>query len=428
MAQTLAPEVASVPVPEPKPEPMPEPKTQQQVNEEFAKSKDFDSPADYVGSVAEESGYKKEGTYGGITYYKNGNKQISYKADTGSWQLKAGGTLFATGKNLAGLSDTLGDMETQHPTVETPPPAAPKPPPQATTAPAPASVPINTGNFKQDAKTIAGKNGFDYKQGNDTYNYFMRPDGTKISVNHKTGDWKIQGPAGTSKGTGIGSLQQKVESLPKGGASAPAASAPTFATAPQAKATPTGSFSVSTHGVPLPHALPSAVQSSLKAYTGSSYRPINDALRTGKNPGSTTGQHIAQIQKAFATVPPLKQEVKVGRKLKFPGLMEMCKLAGLDHPDQLQPGHVIVDKGFVSTSHSDVWSGDVKMNIVLPPGAKAIHLKPISNYKHEDETLLPNNTKFKIKKVETNPYPNASTPGHSNFGKKHWILNVEVVV
>ena len=405
-------------------------KTQKEQNEELAEKSGFVSVSEAVEKIAQNVGLKKEGIFDGIEYYKKDNKKISFKPDTQSWQIKVDDKLFAEGESLEGLMDFASKMKEQHPTPPKPAIAAPTPPPVAPITPAPMSVPINTGNFKTDAKTVAAKNGFSYKIGNETYNYFVNPNGSKISVNHKTGDWKYQTAAGgKASGKGIEKLQYAVEQMVKQESNMPSASAPQFASAPQPKAQVSGSFEFSTYGVPLPHALPQSHKSSLKTYTGGTYSSINYALRTGaKDVGNSVKRHILNMQKAFATVPPLQKEVKVGRKINFDGLQKMCKLAGLSHPDQLQPGHVIVDNGFVSTSHSDVWSGDVKMNITLPPGSKAIYVEPISNHPHEDETILPSGTKFKVSKVEATPYLHADIQGHRNYGKKSYLLYLEVVI
>ena len=152
--------------------------------------------------------------------------------------------------------------------------------------------------------------------------------------------------------------------------------------------------------MPLPHALPETIKASLKAYTGLSYKSINKALRGFGLAGAATQQHIIRIQKAFATTPPIQKTIQVKRGINRIALDNMAKQAGLAGADALLPGHIIQDKGFVSTSSGEGFSARVKLHITVPAGGKAIDVKPISKYSHENEILLPNGTKFKINEIK----------------------------
>lgn len=70
----------------------------------------------------------------------------------------------------------------------------------------------------------------------------------------------------------------------------------------------------------------------------------------------------------------------------------------LDKYKSAKPGDSIIDKGFVSTSSypSSAFGGNVRLEIVVPKGARAISLKPISNYSHEEEVLLDRGGSFRV--------------------------------
>ena len=155
-------------------------------------------------------------------------------------------------------------------------------------------------------------------------------------------------------------------------------------------------------GIPHTDHLPATIKSSITTYTGSSYKGINGALR---NPSvgtpAATMRHIQNIQKAFKLSPPTKQQTVVKRGFDFDGLKGMAAAAGLASIDQMTVGMTLQDLGFVSTTHHEKASfGDIKTEITVPVGAKALHIAPISLHKGENETLLPNGSKFVIESID----------------------------
>jgi len=348
-------------------------------------------------------GYPKSSKHGDVTYFKDGQGgQVSFHDTEKTWQHKVNGVLVSSGKGPIDLVDHVFGHSLS-------PKQAPKPSTTASAASPPdIPTPNTSAEYKGAVKTLSAKHGFKYKIGNDTYNYFVKPDGSKISINHKEGSWKLELPSGTKyKGKSLNDLQGKLAGTSSTvSLQGQTKTAHTSAPSPSlgtAKLESNPSFS--THGVPLPHALPSAIQTSLKKYTGSHYSSMNSALRNGTVASSSHQKDILNMQKAFALLPGVKTEVKVGRKISFEALQTMVQKAGLSGGvNAISPGHILHDDGFMSTSHSDAWSGAVKFHITLPVGAKAIYVKPISNHPGEDETVLASGTRLKVTKVDKTPY------------------------
>jgi len=64
-----------------------------------------------VATLSEAAGLKKEGEFGGVTYFKNDNTKVSYKPDTKSWQVKTDGELVAQGNgDMADLEAALAKI------------------------------------------------------------------------------------------------------------------------------------------------------------------------------------------------------------------------------------------------------------------------------------------------------------------------------
>jgi len=75
----------------PKPEPEPEPKKIANTVENFKK-------------IAEELGYKYEGKYNGVEYYKVGNQKLSYSPEAETWAYKEGGSTINIGNELSKMA------------------------------------------------------------------------------------------------------------------------------------------------------------------------------------------------------------------------------------------------------------------------------------------------------------------------------------
>ena len=173
-------------------------------------------------------------------------------------------------------------------------------------------------------------------------------------------------------------------------------------------------------GVPHTDHLSSILKASITKYTGSSYRGMNGALRNDlKGAGEDTLRNIKNIQKAFALSPPVKKETVVKRGFDFDGLKGMADAAGLASIDEMAVGMTLLDKGFVSTTHHEKASfGSIKTEIIVPVGAKALHIAPISLHKGENETLLPSGSKFLIESIDKH-----AITGHISSLRLRMVVN-----
>ena len=128
---------------------------------------------------------------------------------------------------------------------------------------------------------------------------------------------------------------------------------------------------------------------ALRDYTGMYYREINRILRTGEAASKLTQQRIDRMTDLFRQAPPISEPLRVFRGVKphhFP-------------TDDI--GTVKTYRGFTSTSlHRRVAEGFSEgmpvLEILIPPGATALYLKPVSDYPKEFELLLPHNAKYVI--------------------------------
>jgi hypothetical protein len=134
-------------------------------------------------------------------------------------------------------------------------------------------------------------------------------------------------------------------------------------------------------------------QSSITAYTGSSYHQMNDALRNDTVESSYYESNIKSAQ-AGLLKGSLKKPVTVYRGMYASGdnLKKIISMMNVG------VGQTFTDKAFVSTSINDgkTFHGNVKLKIVLPEGTKGAYVKPISTHPDEYEYLLPHSTKFKV--------------------------------
>lgn len=257
-----------------------------------------------------------------------------------------------------------------------------------------------------------------------TYNGidYYKANGKKISYKPETDTWlSMDGSGVKAQGEGLKTLLAHLKDNPAGAATAntnTASPKPTPQTASHSTTTatakayghhiPAEKFSYSKHGIADDKALPPRVKESITAYKGSSYKSINNALRfhdsfDPSEVSPTTMAHILNLQRAFAQVAPSKKTVTVGRKVDIEALKTMAKDAGLKDLSDLKAGMTLRDTGIVSTSHSaSVWNGNVKFEIDLPKGSKAIDISETAKLNQsEQEVLLPPNSKFVIKEVNT---------------------------
>lgn len=278
--------------------------------------------AETVAIAAEASGYNKEGTYSGITYYKDGKgKKVSYKEDTDTWMVKDGQKVVASGSGAMDLQSWLYS--------------------NLGSAPQPSSAPG------------AGK-----------------PTSAATTTN--------EADTGTKSAKGYGDRMSPDK------------------------------FQHASSGIANEKALPKQIQESIKAYKGAQYRTINNAMRYNESFDAAaitpqTMAHILNLQRAFQMVAPSTKEATVGRKIGVAALKSMVKDAGIGDLSNLKAGDILRDPGIVSTSHSEsVWSGDVRFEIKLPKGSKAIDIsETIKLHQGEQEVILGPDSKLKISEVKS---------------------------
>lgn len=134
---------------------------------------------------------------------------------------------------------------------------------------------------------------------------------------------------------------------------------------------------------------------SLTAYTSSDYMIINQSLRGQGNFVSEEQRYIdskvSGLDKSFKNAPTVPENLVVYREM------------GSGIIDDLKPGDMFQDKGFVSTTIKSTlnWGGGTKLEVRVPKGTKGIYVAPISEFKSEKELLLNRGTKFRI--VEKTP-------------------------
>lgn len=136
--------------------------------------------------------------------------------------------------------------------------------------------------------------------------------------------------------------------------------------------------------------LPPEQATAIYHYTGGGSGPINQFLRFGTG-GDTNAKLAGNAVKAMkAASHDLPSGLKLSRR--YPGSITGLKV-----------GEVIAEKGILSTSTDETeWSGDVQFQITTGPGCKGLSVAKYSNYQHEDEILLPPNTRLLVTKIVSN--------------------------
>lgn len=258
---------------------------------------------------------------------------------------------------------------------------------------------------------------------------YYKNDAAKLKASYDPGmkTWQVKNPDGSIEiGSDINKLAEKLKVDPdqakkaaaeasakqaaekaKNEAAAKKAAAELHSTLNAAlyghKAAVQGKHEFSSKGAANEKALAPALRNSINAYTGSTYKQINKAMRFAVDASqvdASTMAHVFNLQQAFRAVPPSTQDIKVGRKVGIEALKTMARDAGVAHLDDLSPGLVLRDSGIVSTSHSaSVWSGNVKFDVNIPKGSKVIDLSESMN-KGEQELLLPPGSGLKITSVK----------------------------
>lgn len=133
-------------------------------------------------------------------------------------------------------------------------------------------------------------------------------------------------------------------------------------------------------------------------YTGSAYGPMNSKLRGQPSYGDyDTGTLIKNMDAALEKS-TVGKDVVVGRRLSLHKELQHL----LDtHPEKLV-GTVYTDKGFMSTTSSSfgVTGSTIALAISVKKEAKGLYVDSISQFKGEQELILPRDSKFLVTKVE----------------------------
>ena len=149
---------------------------------------------------------------------------------------------------------------------------------------------------------------------------------------------------------------------------------------------------------------------STQRYTGSAYYEVNRFLR------GQTSQAEGEAQPIIDRLDDMFN--KPGARTKANGVV--YRGLGSDDPirnalieGKLKVGTVFSDKAFVSTSISAKQASDFGtssnatgglkpvLRIRVKKGSKAVHVRSVSNFKNEFETLLARGAKFKIRGAKT---------------------------
>lgn len=163
--------------------------------------------------------------------------------------------------------------------------------------------------------------------------------------------------------------------------------------------------------------LTSVEKEAVKYYTGNGYVEINQELRANNINGSQS-KYIKLIDQSLKKA-KTEKEMKVYRYVderqlgaKFGSLLQFKDLK-LDSINKNTKNYILeakklvdkwigktlTEKAYTSTSMSNVKNFSdrpILFEITIPKGTHAAEVKSISQYKNEDELLLPRNSKFKI--------------------------------
>lgn len=142
-------------------------------------------------------------------------------------------------------------------------------------------------------------------------------------------------------------------------------------------------------------------KAALRTYTGGEYTTINKCAR-GTAPCSP--KTLGLIKNIKAGMKPSTKNVMVYRKTNanafgFKNAAEMESLVG----------KVINDDGVISTSiRSNMWSGQLHLEIEAPEGSMMAWVQPISIHPGEDEIVIAPGTHYEVISVSKNPGYNDS--------------------
>jgi SPP1 gp7 family putative phage head morphogenesis protein len=131
---------------------------------------------------------------------------------------------------------------------------------------------------------------------------------------------------------------------------------------------------------------------AIRAYTGSSYRTLNTALRADKFTSDNMLQaYVEAAQSGMSKMPKFNGLSSRGLTLNGPALDRLLAV--------YRPGAIVEDAAFVSTSSGDMaaFGGNVFMKV---QGKTGVDVAKFSHYRGEREVLFAPGTQFKISKIE----------------------------
>lgn len=131
----------------------------------------------------------------------------------------------------------------------------------------------------------------------------------------------------------------------------------------------------------------------IKHYTSYGFGNINEFLR-GKTKEDDYDAHETAQALIKASLP-----IPAGTKLSRKYIPE----DGIYPLNKLKPGHIVADKGILSTQSTINWSGNVAWELTAAEGAKGLPANSFSANKGEYEWLLPPNTRMLVTHVEVDP-------------------------
>ena len=151
--------------------------------------------------------------------------------------------------------------------------------------------------------------------------------------------------------------------------------------------------------------------SSLAAYSGSSYHVMNKLLREPEyydeklHPNRLTPSSRKAYESFIENChTALKNNRTTEAVVTYRGVKSelMEKLTGAE------PGDIITDDGFASTSTSKAiakkfagkYSGGYVMTVLIPKGSQAASIKSLSHYPKENEVLINKKARFEIKSID----------------------------
>jgi hypothetical protein len=133
-------------------------------------------------------------------------------------------------------------------------------------------------------------------------------------------------------------------------------------------------------------ALPGPQKTELLSYTGGGYSSINSSLRTESSPSASAMNAAKGAMNAALTLPTGYTLTRghTGSEKEF---------------KNLKPGMVVADKGVLSTKAKGKWSGNIQWKIKLGTGVKGVPARQFSHHGHENEVILPPNSRMLVTKV-----------------------------